>query len=83
MTVTIKDFAYSPSPAQAKVGDVITFTNEDGAPHSAVLDTDSGCATDRLEKGAAGSLTFSAPGTYAYHCGVHGNSMKGTVTVTA
>jgi len=29
-------------------------------------------------------MTFSTPGTYAYHCTFHGtlNNMKGTITVT-
>ena len=39
-TVTIKDFKFSPQPVQAKVGDVVAWTNQDGsAPHSATMDT--------------------------------------------
>jgi len=34
--------------------------------------------------GGSYSMTFSAPGTYTYHCTFHGtsNNMKGTITVT-
>src|SRR4051794_25804041 len=78
--VTMKDIAFAPSSVQAKVGDVIGFTNEDSAPHTATLD-DQPCTTDTLATGQSGALTFSAPGTYAFHCKIHSN-MHGTITVS-
>ena len=80
--VTIQNFAYNPSTVQAKVGQPITWTNNDTANHGAVLDNDSSCTTGSFGKGGSGSLVFSAAGTYTYHCPVHGSSMKGTITVT-
>ena len=82
-TVTIKDFKFSPEPVQAKVGDVIAWTNQDGStPHSATLD-DGTCDTKPIAGGASASLVFTAPGTYAYHCSVHPTQMKGyTIVVT-
>jgi plastocyanin len=81
VTVDIKDFKFSPDPIEAKVGDTITWTNSDSAPHSAALD-DGSCATDTLAQGASGSLTFSAPGTYPYHCAIHPTQMKGSIVVS-
>ena len=81
VTVEIKDFAYSPDPVTAKVGDAIGWTNGDSAPHTATLDDDS-CGTDNINQGATGVLVFSAAGTYPYHCAVHPAQMKGTITVT-
>jgi plastocyanin len=78
--VTMKDIAFAPSSVQAKVGDVIGFTNDDSADHTATLD-DQPCSTDTLAKGQSGALTFSAPGTYAFHCKIHSN-MHGTITVS-
>lgn len=81
VTVEIKDFAFSPDPVTAKVGDAIGWTNGDSAPHTATLDDDS-CGTDNLNQGATGVLVFSAAGSYPYHCAIHPSQMKGTITVT-
>ena len=77
--VTIADFAF-PSTIDAKVGDVIGFTNKDSAPHTATLDDDS-CTTDNIAQGASAGLTFSAAGDYPFHCRIHPN-MVGTIKVT-
>ncbi|MDQ3128467.1 MAG: plastocyanin/azurin family copper-binding protein [Chloroflexota bacterium] len=82
VSVTIKDFAYSPQPIQAKVGDVVTWTNNDGAPHTASLEDDS-CTTDTIANGATGSLVFNVPGTYTYKCKIHPGQMKGFSVVVS
>jgi plastocyanin len=76
VTVTVKDFKFSPQPVQAKVGDVIVWSNQDSAPHSATLD-DGTCDTKTINSGAQAGLVFSAPGTYTYHCAIHPTQMKG------
>jgi plastocyanin len=81
VTVTIKNFAFSPEPVTAKVGDVIGWTNSDSAGHTASLD-DGTCATDTIATGQTQALVFSAPGTYPYHCAIHPSRMKGTITIT-
>jgi plastocyanin len=81
VTVTIKNFAFSPEPVTAKVGDVIGWMNTDSIGHTATLD-DGTCTTDIINNGQTQSLTFSAPGTYPYHCSVHPAQMKGTITVS-
>ena len=77
--VTIKSFAFQPAELNVAVGDTVTFTNQDGAPHTATADGGA-FDTGTLKKGASGSLTFSAKGKFAYHCEFHRN-MKGTITV--
>ena len=74
-TVTIKNFAYTPQPVQAKVGDVIAWKNDDSAPHSATMD-DASCDTDTISSGASAMLVFTAAGTYTYHCKIHPGQMK-------
>jgi plastocyanin len=67
---------------QAKVGDVVGWTNGDSAPHSATLD-DNSCDTDAIAQGATGLLVFNQPGTYTYHCKIHPAQMKDyTIEVT-
>jgi plastocyanin len=77
--VKIADFKFDPATAQAKVGDVVTWTNNDSTAHSAVI-TDKGCETQKLDNGASGAIEFTAPGTYPYQCGIH-PTMKGTIEV--
>jgi len=74
--VAIKDFSFNPQPVQAKVGDVVAWTNGDSAPHSATMDNGS-CDTDTISGGSTALLVFTAPGTYTYHCKVHPGRMKG------
>jgi plastocyanin len=74
-TVTIKNFAFSPSPVQVKVGEVVAWTNGDSALHSATMDSGA-CDTDTISSGSTAMLVFTAPGTYTYHCKVHPTQMK-------
>ena len=80
IAVSIEGFAFSPADITAKVGQTITFTNGDSAPHTATLD-DGSCTTPNIAGGASDGLTFTAAGTYPFHCAVHPN-MKGTITVS-
>lgn len=80
VTVSIKDFAFNPADIQAKVGDTITFTNNDSAPHTATLD-DGSCSTGTISPSSSDGLTFTAAGTYPFHCKIH-TSMHGTITVS-
>jgi plastocyanin len=80
VSVTMADLAFNPSQTQAAVGDVITWTNADSVQHTATLDEGS-CSTEILAADATGSLTFSAPGTYAYHCKIH-PAMTGTIEIS-
>jgi len=82
VTVQIKDFKFSPQPVQAKVGDVVGWTNGDSANHSATMD-DGSCGTDALSQGATGLLVFNKAGTYTYHCKVHPTQMKDFTVVVS
>lgn len=76
--VAIKGMKFDPPTLALAVGDTITFTNEDGAPHTATAN-DGAFDTGRLNKGQSATVTVSAAGAHAYKCLVH-PSMKGTVT---
>lgn len=78
--VSIEGFQFSPASIEASTGQTINFTNADSAPHSATLD-DGSCTTPNLGGGESGGLTFSAAGTYPFHCRVHPD-MKGTITIS-
>jgi plastocyanin len=76
---TVGDFQWA--PVTAKVGDVITWTNSDSAPHKVGLDDGSCTMSGNIPGGGKASLTFSVAGTYPFHCTIHPN-MKGTITIT-
>jgi hypothetical protein len=63
------------------VGDTITWSNQDIAPHTATA-SDGSFDTGTINPGKSGSHTFTKAGTFAYICSIH-PSMKGTVTVAA
>jgi plastocyanin len=80
VAAAMKGFAFDPATITVKVGDTITWTNNDSAAHTATVDSQPDCDTGSVAGGATGSITFSAAGTYAFHCKIH-PSMKGTITV--
>lgn len=72
---------FVPATIQAKVGDVIAWTNNDTVAHTATFKDDPTCTTELLAPGATGALTFSAAGTYALICKIHA-TMSATIEVT-
>jgi plastocyanin len=81
VAATIKGFAFSPATITAKVGDVVTWTNNDSAGHTATLKDDASCTTPTIAAGSTGSMKFTAAGTYDYFCKIHPN-MTGQITVS-
>ncbi len=76
--VSIKGMKFNPPTLEVAAGDTITFTNEDGAPHTATA-LDGSFDTGRLGKGDKAQVKISAAGTFDYKCNIH-PSMKGSVT---
>ncbi len=82
-SVSIQNFAFSPSSITINVGDSVTWTNNDGASHTASSTSgpesfDSGTLTGS----ATFNYTFNTAGTYDYRCDIH-TSMTASITVTA
>jgi plastocyanin len=74
--------AYSPDPQTAHVGDQVTWTNTDTTAHSATSDTAGVFDTGHVAPGQPSPpITFDTPGTFTYHCSIHGSSMTGEVDV--
>jgi plastocyanin len=82
VAVGVANFKWE-QPITAKVGDVITWTNADAAPHKVALD-DGSCqmSSNIAPGGGKASLVFSKAGTFPFHCSVHPTTMKGTITIT-
>jgi plastocyanin len=89
--VTAKDdataatgFSFTPPNLSVKKGDTVTFNNTSSAPHSIVWDTaGSPPSVPTFNPGSSSNpVTMSSSGTFDYHCGIHGPSMNGSITVT-
>jgi len=76
-TVQIENFQFLPNTLTIPVGGSVTWVNHDGDIHSIAADDgdpqmfkSAGLDTDDKF-----SFTFTKPGTYAYHCGLHPHMM--------
>jgi plastocyanin len=78
-SVSIANFAFDPNALTVPVGSTVTWTNSDSTQHTATAD-DGSFDSGVLQQGATFSQTFTAAGTFTYHCAIH-NSMTGTITV--
>ena len=90
---TMADKAFSPSPANVKVGDTVTWTNDDSTPHTVTSGTGpSDPSMGKEFNSSPGLKTLIAPnqtfshkfttaGQYPYFCQVH-PTMVGKVIVS-
>lgn len=75
--ISIKNFAFAPATSIIKVGEKITWTNDDSAPHQIESATFN---SNQLSKGQSFSFTFNDVGTFDYLCAIH-PSMLGKIIV--
>ncbi len=80
--VTIQNFAFSPKTLTVAPGTTVRWTNKDSAAHTVTSDSGSTLASGDLSQGKSYTHTFSAAGTYTYHCAIH-SFMHGTVVVSS
>ena len=78
--IEISNFAFNPSEVKIKIGDTVTWINEDSAPHTVTSDSGNELNSPQLSNGQNYSRTFSNTGTFNYYCSVH-PSMKATIIV--
>ncbi|MGH9224511.1 MAG: cupredoxin domain-containing protein [Acidimicrobiales bacterium] len=79
---------YEPPVLRVQAGTTIVFANVGGRPHTLTADDgafDSGVLPPGPEGGrfAGSNVTFrlTQPGTYNFHCEIHPQQMRGTITV--
>ena len=71
--------AFSPNPITVKVGDSVTWTNNDSVAHTSTANN-SAWNSGLINPGGSFKTTFSTAGSFVYHCSIH-PGMVGTVTV--
>lgn len=75
--IVIKNFTFNPSPLAVKMGETVTWSNEDSTVHRIKSDTFN---SSDLQTGDKFQFTFNTKGTFVYNCGIH-PTMTGTVIV--
>lgn len=78
--VTIQNMAFTPQNLRVKVGQTVTWTNQDQILHTVTSDTGA-FESGNMNPGGTFSFTFTKAGTFSYHCAIH-SGMKAQVTVT-
>jgi plastocyanin len=79
--IVIGNFTFEPSTLTVAAGAVVTWRNEDDAPHTAIgTDPESPIKSPPLDTGDHYSIALTRPGTYHYFCSLHPH-MTGTVIV--
>lgn len=78
-TIIIRDFKFNPETFTVKVGDTVTWLNEDGEVHTV---KSAEFNSPNIKNGDSYKYQFLKAGTFEYTCGIH-PYMKGKVLVEA
>jgi plastocyanin len=81
VSIGIKDIKFVPADATAKVGQKITWTNNENIPHNVTATDGADFASDTLQKGDTFEFTPTKAGTIKYVCTIH-SGQSGEIEVT-
>src|SRR4051794_36335132 len=81
VTIKMQNIAFDPKAVTVKVGQKVTWTNEDSVDHN--VTADSGADFKSKDFGKGGTFTFTATkaGKITYECTLHPNMRGATITV--
>jgi plastocyanin len=79
VAIKIDKFVFRPQAITVPVGTIVTWTNNDDIPHTAVS-TGGVFKSKVMDKDEKFSYTFTKAGTYSYYCSIH-PKMTGQVVV--
>ena len=71
VSVRIKDITFVPAAITAKVGQTITWTNDEPAPHNVTAEQGADFKSETLNKGDTFDYTPKQAGTIDYVCTIH------------
>jgi plastocyanin len=81
VAVKMANIAFAPKDVTVKVGQKITWTNDDSTDHNVTADSGADFKSKDFGNGATFSFTADKAGTIKYECTIH-PGMTGTLTVT-
>ena len=71
VTISMKDIQFVPREAETKVGQKVTWTNDDTAPHNVTAKEGADFASEQMDKGDTFDYTPTQAGTIDYVCTIH------------
>ena len=80
VAIGMRDIKFDPEQATVKVGQSVTWTNNESVPHNVVAEEGADFESDTFGKGGTFSHTPEQAGTITYVCTIH-PGMDGTLTV--
>ncbi len=80
VAIGMRDIKFDPEQATVKVGQQVTWTNNEGVPHNVVAEEGADFESDTFGEGGTFSHTPEQAGTITYVCTIH-PGMDGTLTV--
>jgi len=81
VAIKMQNIAFEPKSATAKVGQKVTWTNEDSTDHNVTAQAGETFKSKDFGKGGTYSYKLDKPGTIKYVCTIH-PGMEATLTVT-
>jgi plastocyanin len=71
--IVMRSLAFNPAAVHARVGQTVTWSNEDNAPHNITYVSGPRFRSSRpkLQPGSRFSLTLHQAGTIHYYCSIH------------
>ena len=81
VAIKMQNIAFDPKAVTVKVGQKITWTNDDSTDHNVTADSGADFKSDNIGKDATFEFTPDKAGTIKYECTIH-PGMTGTLTVT-
>jgi len=81
VSIGIKDIKFVPDQATVKVGQKITWTNNESVPHNVTAEEGADFKSDTLNEGDTFEYTPTTAGEIGYVCTIH-PGQNGTITVT-
>lgn len=80
VAIKMQNIAFDPKDVTVKVGQKITWTNDDSTDHNVTADSGADFKSKDFGNGATFEFTPDKAGTIAYECTLH-PGMKATITV--
>ncbi|MGI8579374.1 MAG: cupredoxin domain-containing protein [Solirubrobacteraceae bacterium] len=81
VAINMQNIAFDPKQATAKVGQTVTWTNEDATDHNVKADSGASFSSKDFGKGGTYSYKLTKAGTITYECTIH-PGMTATLSVT-
>lgn len=79
--ITMQDLQFSPREATLRVGERVTWQNNESTPHNVIANTGATFRSELIQRDGTFAFTPARPGVIRYFCSLH-RGMTATLRVT-